>query len=34
MIIYKDIISGDELLSDAYNIKEVDDVIYRQTVPW
>ena len=29
MIIYKDIISGDELLSDAYNIKEVDDVIYE-----
>lgn len=29
MIIYKDIISGDELLSDAYDLKLVDDVIYE-----
>ncbi|KAL6933705.1 Translationally-controlled tumor protein homolog [Hanseniaspora guilliermondii] len=29
MIIYKDIISGDELLSDAYDVKEVDGVIYE-----
>lgn len=29
MIIYKDIISGDELLSDAYDITEVDGVIYE-----
>lgn len=29
MIIYKDIFSGDELLSDAYDIKEVDGVIYE-----
>ncbi|ODV95874.1 hypothetical protein PACTADRAFT_40876 [Pachysolen tannophilus NRRL Y-2460] len=27
MIIYKDVISGDELLSDAYDIKEVDGAI-------
>ncbi|BAO42567.1 translationally-controlled tumor protein homolog [Kluyveromyces marxianus] len=29
MIIYTDIISGDELLSDAYDLKEVDGVIYE-----
>ncbi|KAG7692946.1 hypothetical protein KL930_004295 [Ogataea haglerorum] len=29
MIIYKDVISGDELLSDAYDIKEVDGAIYE-----
>ncbi|CUS20523.1 LAQU0S01e08526g1_1 [Lachancea quebecensis] len=29
MIIYKDIISGDELLSDAYDVKLVDGVIYE-----
>ncbi|SCU86287.1 LAMI_0D01310g1_1 [Lachancea mirantina] len=29
MIIYKDIISGDELLSDAYDLKLVDGVIYE-----
>lgn len=29
MIIYKDLISGDELLSDAYDLKLVDDVIYE-----
>lgn len=29
MIIYKDIVSGDELLSDAYNVKLVDDVVYE-----
>ena len=29
MIIYSDIIAGDELLSDAYDIKLVDDVVYE-----
>lgn len=29
MIIYKDIISKDELLSDAYDIKLVDDAVYE-----
>ncbi|CCC71605.1 hypothetical protein NCAS_0H02950 [Naumovozyma castellii] len=29
MIIYKDIFSGDEILSDAYDCKEVDGVIYE-----
>ncbi|AET39595.1 Tma19p Ecym_4562 [Eremothecium cymbalariae DBVPG len=29
MIIFKDLISGDELLSDAYDIKLVDEVIYE-----
>ncbi len=29
MIIYKDIFSDDELLSDAYPIKEVDGVVYE-----
>lgn len=29
MIIFKDIISGDELLSDAYDVKEVDGVIFE-----
>ena len=29
MIIYKDIFSNDELLSDAYDAKLVDDVIYE-----
>lgn len=29
MIIYKDIISDDELLSDAYPVKEVDGVLYE-----
>ncbi|SCV03659.1 LAME_0H12200g1_1 [Lachancea meyersii CBS 8951] len=29
MLIYKDIISGDELLSDAYDLKLVDGVIYE-----
>ncbi|KAK6456374.1 translationally controlled tumor protein [Scheffersomyces xylosifermentans] len=29
MIIYTDVISGDELLSDAYDIKEVDGAIYE-----
>lgn len=29
MIIYTDILSGDELLSDAYDLKEVDGVIYE-----
>lgn len=29
MLIYTDIISNDELLSDAYDIKEVDGVVYE-----
>ncbi|KAL1967425.1 hypothetical protein VTN77DRAFT_3210 [Rasamsonia byssochlamydoides] len=29
MIIYKDILSGDELLSDTYKIKEVDGVLWE-----
>ncbi|EAU34180.1 conserved hypothetical protein [Aspergillus terreus NIH2624] len=29
MIIYKDIISGDEVLSDTFNIKTVDNVFYE-----
>ncbi|KAI5844496.1 Mss4-like protein [Morchella snyderi] len=29
MIIYKDIISGDEMISDAYDMKLVDDVVYE-----
>ncbi|KAI6246113.1 Translationally-controlled tumor [Erysiphe necator] len=29
MIIYKDIISGDEILSDSYDIKEIDGVVYE-----
>lgn len=29
MLIYKDVFSGDELLSDSYDIKEVDGVIYE-----
>ena len=29
MIIYKDVISGDELLSDAYGVKEVDGAVYE-----
>lgn len=29
MIIYSDIIAGDELLSDAYDIKLIDDVVYE-----
>lgn len=29
MIIYKDIITGDEVLSDSYNVKEVDGAVYE-----
>ncbi|TKA78186.1 Translationally-controlled tumor protein [Cryomyces minteri] len=29
MIIYKDIITGDEILSDSYDIKEVDGAVYE-----
>jgi hypothetical protein len=29
MIIYKDIITGDEILSDTYDIKEIDGVAYE-----
>lgn len=29
MLLYRDIISGDELISDAYNLKDVDDIVYE-----
>ncbi|KAF1939919.1 translationally controlled tumor-associated [Clathrospora elynae] len=29
MLIYKDIITGDEIISDSYNLKEVDGVVYE-----
>ncbi|KAI9675777.1 MAG: hypothetical protein M1817_001144 [Caeruleum heppii] len=29
MIIYKDIITGDEIISDSYPMKEIDDVVYE-----
>ncbi|MCJ1440222.1 MAG: hypothetical protein MMC23_000705 [Stictis urceolatum] len=29
MIIYKDLVSGDEIISDSYDIKEIDDVVYE-----
>ncbi|KAF5663672.1 hypothetical protein FHETE_7377 [Fusarium heterosporum] len=29
MLIYKDILNGDELISDSYDIKEVDGVVYE-----
>ncbi|PKS10172.1 hypothetical protein jhhlp_001922 [Lomentospora prolificans] len=29
MIIYKDIISGDEIISDSYDLKEVDGIVYE-----
>lgn len=29
MIIYKDVISGDEMISDAYDIKEVDGAVFE-----
>ncbi|KAI6830721.1 Translationally-controlled tumor [Hortaea werneckii] len=29
MIIYNDIITGDELISDSYNLKEVDGAVYE-----
>ncbi|KAL9094979.1 MAG: hypothetical protein Q9165_002581 [Trypethelium subeluteriae] len=29
MIIYKDLITGDEVLSDSYDIKEIDGVVYE-----
>ncbi|EUC37738.1 hypothetical protein COCCADRAFT_22713 [Bipolaris zeicola 26-R-13] len=29
MIIYKDIITGDEIISDSYNLKEIDGVAYE-----
>ncbi|KAL2155960.1 hypothetical protein VTH82DRAFT_702 [Thermothelomyces myriococcoides] len=29
MIIYKDIVTGDELISDSFNLKEVDGVVYE-----
>ncbi|KAF2277212.1 microtubule/calcium-binding protein [Westerdykella ornata] len=29
MIIYKDLITGDEIISDSYNLKEIDGVVYE-----
>ncbi|MCJ1369255.1 hypothetical protein MMC20_000465 [Loxospora ochrophaea] len=29
MIIYKDIVSGDEIISDTWNLKEIDDAVYE-----
>ncbi|KAK4993756.1 hypothetical protein LTR66_005922 [Elasticomyces elasticus] len=29
MIIYKDITNGDEIISDVYNLKEIDGVVYE-----
>ncbi|EPY51562.1 translationally controlled tumor protein [Schizosaccharomyces cryophilus OY26] len=29
MLLFKDAISGDELVSDAYDLKEVDDIVYE-----
>ncbi|KAI9705166.1 MAG: hypothetical protein M1820_005313 [Bogoriella megaspora] len=29
MIIYKDLVTGDEVLSDSYDIKEIDGVVYE-----
>ncbi|OCK95853.1 translationally controlled tumor-associated [Cenococcum geophilum 1.58] len=29
MIIYKDLITGDEIISDSYNLKEIDGVAYE-----
>ena len=29
MLLYRDVISGDEMISDAYKIEEVDDIFYE-----
>ncbi|EJD53586.1 translationally-controlled tumor protein [Auricularia subglabra TFB-10046 SS5] len=29
MLLYTDVLTGDEMVSDAYNLKEVDDVVYE-----
>ncbi|KAH7128367.1 microtubule/calcium-binding protein [Dendryphion nanum] len=29
MIIYKDLITGDEIISDSYNLKTIDDIAYE-----
>lgn len=29
MIIYKDIITEDEMISDSYDLKEIDNVVYE-----
>jgi hypothetical protein len=29
MLLYRDIISGDEMISDAFKIEEVDDFVYE-----
>ncbi|CAA9960970.1 hypothetical protein CFE70_004350 [Pyrenophora teres f. teres 0-1] len=29
MIIYKDVITGDEMISDSYDLKEIDGVVYE-----
>ncbi|PHH61137.1 hypothetical protein CDD81_754 [Ophiocordyceps australis] len=29
MLIYKDILTGDEVISDSYNLKEIDGIVYE-----
>jgi hypothetical protein len=29
MIIFKDILNGDELISDSYDLKTVDNIVYE-----
>jgi len=29
MLLYSDVISGDEMVSDAFNLKEIDDIVYE-----
>jgi hypothetical protein len=29
MLLYRDIISGDEMISDAFKIEEIDDIVYE-----
>ena len=29
MILYRDVISGDEMVTDAFEIKEIDDIAYE-----
>jgi hypothetical protein len=29
MLLYRDIVSGDEIISDAFKIEEIDDFVYE-----
>ena len=29
MLLFSDVLTGDELFSDAYDVKEVDDIVYE-----